>query len=239
MLAERDLLREGLPVVQAVARRLARRLGGHVQLDELNGIGNLALVEVAKKWDPARATFAAYTTWRVRWAILDVLRRDSHGRSLAARASALLASERLARAQDEAPEGTSPTTDEEDQAALAQLLQGHAAALVAGLHAASLGAQTIPTPEEQVQDAELAHVVKGVIGTLSARERALIERHYYGGEAFDDIADDIGISKSWASRLHERGLGAVRAAMNAGDAGDAAADPDAARRDGRGSSSQP
>jgi RNA polymerase sigma factor for flagellar operon FliA len=210
MPVESDLVDQGLAIVRAVSRRLARRLGGHVQLDDLTGIGNLALLEVTKQWDPARASFVSYATVRVRWAILDVLRRDSHARSTAARASALLASERLAEEHAESPEPLAPTTLEEDQAGLASLLQDHAAALVCGLLAPPPEARALETPEEAVEQAELAHVVKGVIGTLpDDRQRQLMERHYYGGEAFDAIAQDLGISKSWASRLHERAVVAV------------------------------
>ena len=159
----------------------------------------------------------SYATSRVRWAILDVLRHDSHARSTAARATALLASDRLARAHAESPRPTSPTTLEQDQTALARLLEGHAAALAMGLLVAPPDALTIETPEEQVQRAELAHVVKCVIGALPGRERALLERHYYGGEAFDAIAEDLGLSKSWASRLHARAIMAVKVAIDGGD----------------------
>jgi len=220
---EHDLMSQGLQVVQAVARRLARRLGGHVQQDDLAGIGNLALIELARSYDPARATFAAYATSRVRWAILDVVRRDTHARSMAARAAAILASDRFAEAQASHPEPEGPTTQEEDQATLAGLLSGHAAALAMGLCASAPDPATIPTPEEAVGQAELTHVVKGVVGALPERERALIERHYFGGEPFDEIAQDLGISKSWASRLHERAILAVKRAVD----GEGPADGDA------------
>ncbi len=204
---------QGLPVVQAVSRRLARRLGGHVQQDDLAGIGNLALIEVARTYDPTRASFAAYATSRLRWAILDGVRRDTHARSMAARAAAILASDRFAEAQASHPEPEGPTTMEEDQAALADLLSGHAAALAVGLCASLPDPATVQTPEDEVEQAELAHVVRGVVGALPERERALIERHYYGGEPFDTIAQDLGISKSWASRLHERAILAVKRAV--------------------------
>ena len=48
---------------------------------------------------------------------------------------------------------------------------------------------------------------------LPARERALIERHYFGGEPFDEIAKDLGISKSWASRLHTQAIQALAKAL--------------------------
>ena len=214
MHAEHDLVSQGLPVVQAVSRRLARRLGGHVHQDDLAGIGNMALIEVARSYDPQRATFAAYATSRLRWAILDGLRRETHARSTASRAAALLASERFGDAHAERPEPEAPTTQEEDQAALASLLQGHAAALAMGLVSAGPDTELVQTPEEEVQRAELSHVVKSAVGELPERERALIERHYYGGEAFDAIAQDLGISKSWASRLHERAILAVKRAVH-------------------------
>ena len=89
MLAEQELVRQGLPLVLSVCRRLARRLGGTVPLDDLTSIGNLALVDVARSWDPARATFVAYASARLKWAILDGLRRETHVRAAALRAAAV------------------------------------------------------------------------------------------------------------------------------------------------------
>jgi RNA polymerase sigma factor for flagellar operon FliA len=179
------------------------------------GIGNLALLGIARTWDPTRATFVAYASWRLKYAILDGLRRETHGRIVAARAAALIASERLADARAETPEPDAPTTLEEDQEALADLLAGHAAALAMGLVTVPRDdVMHVDTPEEEVGRAELAEVVKTVILTLPERERALMERHYYGGEQFDAIAESLGISKSWASRLHERAVQAVKDSVN-------------------------
>jgi RNA polymerase sigma factor for flagellar operon FliA len=215
MLAQNDLVSEGLPVVVSVCRRLARRLGRSVSIDDLIGIGNLALLGITRTWDPARATFVAYATWRLKFAILDGLRRETHGRIAAARATALIASEHLSDAWADKPDPDAPTTQEEDQAALSDLLAGHAAALAVGLVTVSRDeAMHVDTPEEEVERAELARVVKDAILSLPERERALMERHYYGGEAFEAIAGDLGISKSWASRLHERAILAVKAAVD-------------------------
>jgi RNA polymerase sigma factor FliA len=214
MFAESDLVSLGIPVVETVAKRLARRLGGQVPVDDLTGIGNLALVEVARTYDASRASFVAYAAWRLKYAILDGLRRETHVRTMASRVTAILASERLAEAQAEEPEPeleiADPTTLEEDQAALGELLDGQAAALALGLVSAPADPGMISTPEEEVVRAQTASVIKGALGSLPERERELVERHYFGGEQFDDIAADLGISKSWASRLHEKAIGAVR-----------------------------
>ncbi len=37
-------------------------------------------------------------------------------------------------------------------------------------------------------------------------ERHLLVRHYFEGVSFDEAAKEIGLSKSWASRLHARAI---------------------------------
>jgi RNA polymerase sigma factor for flagellar operon FliA len=216
MFAERDLVRQGLPVVQAVAQRIARRIGAGVNIDDLLGIGHLALLEVAKTYDPGRATFAAYAGARLRWAMLDGLRRESHGRSIAARVLAVMASERYGLGAD--PNSDEPATLEQDQARLRAFLEGQAAALAMGLLAATpevvVGSSgSDENPEDQLLKAQSVHKARAAVQALPERERELIERHYYGGEQFDAIARDLGISKSWASRLHDRAIEAIGQAV--------------------------
>lgn len=217
MLPERDLVRQGLPIVQAVARRIARRLGGWVHIDDLLGMGHVALIEISRTYDPTRAAFAAYAAWKVKWAILDGLRRETHGRSATARLLAVIAAERAGEGAE--PEGDEPTTQEEDLAALRALLETQAAAVALGLLTAPEDPDLVPagsqTPEEQLSRAQTFHAACEAVAGLPERERTLIERHYFGGDAFDTIASDLGISKSWASRLHDRGLAKVAAAMGA------------------------
>ena len=38
---------------------------------------------------------------------------------------------------------------------------------------------------------------------------AVTERNYFGDERFDDIARSLGVSKSWASRLHAQAMRAL------------------------------
>jgi RNA polymerase sigma factor for flagellar operon FliA len=37
-------------------------------------------------------------------------------------------------------------------------------------------------------------------------EAELVRRHYLQGERFDHVAQQLGLSKSWASRLHTRAI---------------------------------
>jgi RNA polymerase sigma factor for flagellar operon FliA len=65
---------------------------------------------------------------------------------------------------------------------------------------------TSDSPEEAVARAQLLTVVDSAIRELPDDEAALVRRHYLEGERFDKVAESLGLSKSWASRLHTRAL---------------------------------
>ena len=46
----------------------------------------------------------------------------------------------------------------------------------------------------------------GAIAQLPDNEAQLVRRHYIDGESFEQVADELGLSKSWASRLHARAI---------------------------------
>jgi len=195
-----------------VARRLARKFGGHVSVDDLRSLGNSALPEIVDTWDPSRGTFEAYASQRLTWAMRDGVRRETHGRSAAARARALLASDRVSRAY--AADADEPgTTAEAHVGALDQLLRAHAGAMALAFMTADPEAEEVEDPEQRLVTLERRRVVRAAIAALGERERALIERHYFGGEQFDAIAADLGVTKSWASRLHARALAALGPAL--------------------------
>jgi RNA polymerase sigma factor for flagellar operon FliA len=204
------LLAEGMGVLQVVAKRIARRLGHRIPAEDLMAVGRPALIDIARTYDPTRSRFTKYARVKLTWAIIDGLRRETRWRSEHARAAALGASERYAEATAPAEE-LPPEPQEQCERQIGELLAGHAAAMVLGLTATpeDVGA-SLPdegdSPEECAAAAELAADVRRAVQALPERERALIERHYYGGERFDLIAQDLGISKSRASRLHAHGI---------------------------------
>jgi len=213
-----SLVHEGTPVLRIVAKRLARRMGGGVALDDLLSLGRPALVMAAQSFDPSLSKFATYAAMKVKWAMLDGLRREARSRTLVARATALSASERVGAAYSETAGGDDEVQTEEVYAErLGSLLDGHAAALAMGLVSASAEAPALPeapaTPEEHVVRADLVRVLRGAVSRLPDRERALVERHYFEGEPFDTIAKDLGISKSWASRVHAHAIERLGAAL--------------------------
>ncbi|HEY4122925.1 MAG TPA: sigma-70 family RNA polymerase sigma factor [Byssovorax sp.] len=206
---EDALVRQGLAVLEVVARRVERRLGGLVQVDDLLAAGRVAVLQVVRAWDPSRARFAPYCALRLQWALLDMARRETHGR-VVGRARAIAASERFAEgAAADAAERGQVALDEDPEARLTALLSGHAAALALPLLVAGASDDKPdegPTPEDRYRVAEFAERIRAVVGQLPARERTLVERHYWRDEPLEHIAKDLGVSKSWASRLHAQAI---------------------------------
>jgi RNA polymerase sigma factor for flagellar operon FliA len=202
------LVEEARELVSPVARKVAREVGFRSDQEELQSVGRATLVEAARDFDAARSRWKAWAIQRLRWAMLDHLRRENFGRA-ARRAAALVASETVAAAS---PSDRPPAaTDEEARTELGAALAGHAAAMAVGLvlrQASSPDALADPglDPERAVELRLLLGRLREAIQRLPERQRALVERHWFGGERLDAIAASMGLSKSWASRLHGQAM---------------------------------
>ena len=65
---------------------------------------------------------------------------------------------------------------------------------------------TSESPEDAYGHAQLIELIRSAIRELPHEEAELVRRHYLEGARFDHVADELGLSKSWASRLHTRAL---------------------------------
>jgi RNA polymerase sigma factor for flagellar operon FliA len=72
------------------------------------------------------------------------------------------------------------------------------------------------SPEAVLLKNESVARLLGALPRLSSRQRFLIRGFYFEGRSIDAMARELGISKSWASRLHTNALRALREALDAG-----------------------
>jgi RNA polymerase sigma factor for flagellar operon FliA len=71
-----DVIRQHAHIVSRVARRIARRTGGAVDMDDLVSAGMLGLIDAHGKYSPdGGRDFATYAEFRIKGSILDELRR--------------------------------------------------------------------------------------------------------------------------------------------------------------------
>ncbi len=209
----------GLELVDIVARQVKRTIGGAVELAELVSYGREGLLDAARRFDESRGVpFRGYANYRVRGAIIDGVRsmarlpRRLHEKLRGLRAAGEFNQGALEDVNAPTPPGAARA--EADQA-LSDHLAGMATAMSMGIVARSahgeegesIGVSHGPDPEEQLANAELLHVVREAIDTLPKEEAELVRRHYLEGERFDHVAAELGLSKSWASRLHTRAIG--------------------------------
>jgi RNA polymerase sigma factor FliA len=221
------LVRANLDLVPVIARQVARELGMQLSnVDDLEGEGREGLFTAAQRFDPERGVpFRRFAGHRVRGAMIDALRRESTlPRRARERLRALDSALRLNEAASEdlaAPTPPGTTTSSLD-ARLAEHLANLATAIATGLVAESAteGEQPsaidpLPSPEESLARAELRTLIRSEIAALPEQERQLIDRHYFQGDRFDHVAAELGLSKSWASRLHSRAIGRLTKRLGA------------------------
>jgi len=204
--------------VEITSRQTLRALGSVVELDELRSYGREGLLDAARKFDTERGVpFRAYANFRVRGAIIDGIRsaaqlpRRAYER-LNGLSAALKVSEGAADDTFATP-SASGTRAQADQA-LGDHLAAMTAAMAVGLIApAGVGEEgeriqvsTAENPEEAVSRVQLLALIGSAIEGLPTEEAELVRRHYLEGERFDQVAQSLGLSKSWASRLHSRAM---------------------------------
>lgn len=185
------LVSDNLPLVRALARRMAPTAHPFLEVGDLVSIGTEALLQASRRYDRSRAVpFGSFAYRRVRGAMVEGLgAAGPHSRG-----------RRRRRAGRRDP-GPLPAFCEFDDRRHAGPGRPELAALMA----------------ERIDGGRLNARLAAALGALDERERELIRRHYFDGVPVSLVAKDLGISRAWASRLHARILERLRAAL-AGEA---------------------
>jgi len=221
------LVTEHLPLaafaVNAVASRIS--LPAHVSREDLLSCAHVALVEVARRFDPtAGASFATYALARLQGAVLDELRSGDWAsrsvRSAARRtdAAADALAMRLGRPPTRDELATSLGVDKSELDALQ--LDVHRAIMVSidaetGADGAPLDLpDTGDSPERATLRNERARTLLDAIRALPDRLDEVIERNFFGDESLTDIARDLGVTLSRVSQMRARALTLLYAAMS-------------------------
>jgi len=222
-----SLVTTHLPLAQFAVNAVASRISlpGHVSRDDLLSCAQVALVEVARRFDPtAGASFATYALPRLQGAVLDELRSgDWASRSVRA----------AARRTDAAADALTislgrPPTREELATSLG-VPRSELDSLQVDVHRAvmiSIDAETgteggsldLPatgdSPERALLRSERARHLHEAIRALPDRLDEVVERNFFGDESLTDIADSLGVTLSRVSQMRARALTLLHAAMS-------------------------
>ena len=225
MTKERDkLVAEHLTLVQAIAGKLKRTLGKSIEFDDLVGYGHKGLIEAADRFDPKQGvTFTTFAYYRIRGAMLDGMRtmgwysRADYARYRAEeRAHEYM--QNMSEREGAAKEAGAAEDDPSDKAKalenIAQILSNVATVHITSIEAASKVADDkIPAPDAELETGQLGERVRTAVAALPEKERKLMELYYFEDKNLEEAGAVLGLSKSWACRLHARAIGLLRAEL--------------------------
>jgi RNA polymerase sigma factor for flagellar operon FliA len=210
-LTAEELLEKYTPLVRSIAYQIKQRLRIPVEIDELVQEGRIGLMEAAERFDSTLGvSFKTFAYYRVKGAMYDglrkmdvITRRKNANLMFETAASEFLADEAL-RGSTEPVRKT--TKDEINE--VAGLISGLVPIYMLTLDAIDRMEQEEPgrSPDQQLAFKQQKAELKKAMQQLPAKERRLLEYHYYEDLTLEQAAARLGLSKSWASRLHAKAI---------------------------------
>ena len=208
-----QLIEESQGLVRFLARQIHRRAPQHVELDDLIAYGQVGLAEAARDFDPAQnIKFTTFAYYRIRGAIYDGMYKMSWFHR---RRHRDLRSQQMANAALQTEASQESTDSLEREAGWFQKITGTLAVVYLatrqtgdeeGLGDRELVDDASRSPASVAAERELAQKLGELIETLPRESAQLIRSAYFEGLTLQEAGERLGISKSWASRLHARAL---------------------------------
>ena len=219
------------PLVRYVAGRTAGRVGGPLDHEDLISSGLVGLLGAVETFDPGRRTkFESYAISKIRWSILDELRKaDPLSRRTHLRAH------QIDRARDELYQklGRAPTESELvgrlgisvtehreflDQYARAQVrsFEGYGdlpGGPVGGLHDL-IGDHAATDPASAAEVAEVRARLVRAIGSLGDKERVVTTCYYFEGLTLREIGRVLGLTEGRISQILHAALARLRRSLD-------------------------
>ncbi len=215
--ADADFVARYEGLVQSLARKLCAELGMRPEeTEDLAGWGMQGLLEARDRFDASRGVqFHTFAYYRIRGAMLDGVRKMTHlPRRIVAKARAMggadlvgeeLGDRRAAAHQAGATTGPDPVQGIDE--ALNRITTAFLTAYQRDV------AVEEASPEEQVQHGQMLGRLREALDALPEREATLLRGIYFEDRTLDDIGRQLGVSRSWACRMHARALDHLREAL--------------------------
>lgn len=189
-------IKQYLPMVRAIARRLSTKLPRHYDVEDLVSDGIMGLMAAADRFDPERGVkFETFATYYIKGAILDNLPK-------------LPTIPKNQRQQVE-----DANSEEAMQSSLTQLAYSYILSLDApsgsdGDESFSLLNQlgSSDTIQNEMELEDLQQTLRLTIEQLPVQERTTLRYYYFHNMSFNEIGQKLGLSESWVSRIHRRAL---------------------------------
>jgi RNA polymerase sigma factor for flagellar operon FliA len=224
-----NVLREHLPLVRHIARRLHEKLPRHVPIDDLVNAGVVGLMDAFRKFNTDKhVQFGSYAKFRIRGAILDNLRELDWGPRDLRRQSRQI-EEAHNKLQCEL--GRSPTEPElafELRLTLTEirkLLRDIDALEICSVRFMSadggteiditehLSGSNQDNPLLQCLNSEKKHLIAQAISELPEKEGTVVKLYYFEELTMKEVGIALGIGESRVSQIHSMAVTRLKARM--------------------------
>lgn len=200
------------PYVRSIAGKIKKTLAKEIEFEDLVEYGMIGLLEAAERFDADMgANFMTFAYYRIRGAIYDGLRGMGWmSRSEYARVRyEEKANTYLAQATEEV--ATDPKAPAKTDAEKAQQFVGALSNLAAiyittldGMEGLQVKDDNAVQADNALGDEQARVLVSKAIDKLNEQERSLLDMYYYKEMSLQEVGEQLGLSKSWTSRLHAR-----------------------------------
>lgn len=224
MTARDTLIRHYMAFARILAARAyARRYADTVSFGEFMQLASLGLIEAVDRFSlsDGRASFRTYAAHWIRGAVIDGLRTQTevHAQIDARRQSQR---DRLRSLKDGQEQGGQALGAREVFNRLADVAVGVALGFM--LDDIRMYREGDGVAEDRCGADLEARRMRVLLETsaraLPPKERLLIEKHYFEGLKFEEIASLMALSKGRVSQLHKQALGLLRSALRQAGHGD-------------------
>lgn len=210
-LAERDwLVEKHKPLVLYLAKRISVSISFRTEMNDLIAYGQLGLIEASERFDPTRGNkFGTFAYYRIKGAIYDGLREmgvitRSQTHRFAANANDVLTT----KMDDSASAAGGAASVGDEIKTVENVIDTLIPIYFLSLDAAKtkeIGDETAFTADD-LETENLLKRIREIMEELEPEDGELLSKIYFKNMLMKDLAKEMGVSKSWVSRLHARAV---------------------------------
>ncbi|MDB5874604.1 MAG: polymerase, sigma 28 subunit, FliA/WhiG subfamily [Ramlibacter sp.] len=221
--ARHQLLTLHLPYARVVAASYyAKRIHNEIEFADYHQLASLGLIDAMERFDPGVGVqFRTFAARRMHGTILDGLEQSTEKQQQIAAKQRLLA-QRRADIKQAAAEETNAQPGKPGARGADQMLRYVAEAGLAFALAWILDGTGMVDSGEQghtvpfYRNAEMKQLrerVAGLVNSLSEQEKSVIQRHYFQEVPFEEIAQQMKLSRGRISQIHRKALERIKESL--------------------------
>lgn len=199
--------------VYSIVKKIRITTPKTVDFEEMVSYGMIGLMEAADRYDPRRGiAFTTFSYYRIRGAIFDglrqmgVVKRTSQGWiQREANINNLVQT-----AADDSDNSKTKVDDQlrEIRSLIDKILPAYLLSLSDEATPELIDKKDLPNEVAEMDD--LLKLVRMQLETLKPKEKFILEKLYFKRMSTTDLAREMGVTKSWISRLHSKAIERLR-----------------------------